>query len=528
MIKNNSDKLGDNTTKKGGNTGSEEIFYDIDPDSPKVLVELLKRKGLRIAVADGCTGGLAAKMITDISGSSSVFEGGVINSSGSVNYNYFGELSRVFNKYDPYDHKVAIQMAEGIKYIMNADVCIGITGITEYKRKIKDQPVGTVYIAVNYKKRKKVNKFNFDEDLSKEEICELAVLNAFAMVIDHLENTTADDEVSEEPELKEERAYFKPCYKRRKRWMIIIPIVLVFTIIALEAFPLLFDDGDNDRLIVSYDETDNLTIKETVETDSIGDESAYTDDTDSESGESIVYKEVLPLEGKKIVCMGDSLFGRNRDETSALYMVAEMTGADVSNVAFGGSSMARVGHGAFSYFSLPALTDAIISGSWADQDANVTAAVGWDEQLPKIKAIDFSEVDILLIHYGTNDFMVPHALEGNDVSSVSGALRYSLDKLSSAYPQLKFCISLPVYRYWGSEHPDTYTNPNGAKLTDFIEGIRSVATEYDLPVIDGFYGMDINKDNAVFYLEDETHHNREGRRMFGIYIGKCLIDYYKE
>ena len=230
-----------------------------------------------------------------------------------------------------------------------------------------------------------------------------------------------------------------------------------------------------------------------------------------------------PLTGKKIVCFGDSLFGRTRDDTSALYKVAEITGADVINVGFGGSSMAKVGSGAFAQFSLPALTDAIIGKSWTNQDANVGAATGWDEQLPKLKEIDFSTVDMIVLHYGTNDFTSANALEGSGVTSVCGALRYSLDKLIAAYPQIRFFISLPVYRYWDNAYPDTYTNSNGAKLTDFIEAIRKVAMEYNYPVIDGYHGMGVNKLNAAYYLADQTHHNLAGMKLFGEFIAAQLV-----
>lgn len=229
-----------------------------------------------------------------------------------------------------------------------------------------------------------------------------------------------------------------------------------------------------------------------------------------------------PLVGKKVVCFGDSLFGQTRDETSALYHTAQITGADLCNVGFGGTSAAKVGSGAFAQFSLPALTDAIISGTWTLQDSNVSAATGWNEQLPKLKGINFSAVDIIVLHYGTNDFMSAYTLEGTAVSTVCGGLRYSIEKILAKYPQIKFFISVPCFRYWGSAgaytYPDTYTNSNGAKLTDFVEGIRKVAAEYNFPVIDSFYGMGVNKFNAAHYLADQTHHSVAGRKLFGEFI----------
>ncbi|MBE6685780.1 MAG: SGNH/GDSL hydrolase family protein [Ruminococcaceae bacterium] len=238
-----------------------------------------------------------------------------------------------------------------------------------------------------------------------------------------------------------------------------------------------------------------------------------------------------PLVGKKVICFGDSLFGRTRDETSALYKTAQITGADLYNVGFGGTSMSRLGSGAYSYFSFPALVDSIISNTWTNQDNNVSTVEHWSEQLEKLRVIDFSNVDIVVLHYGTNDFAggdrsIDNASDIDDITSICGGLRYGLNKMLTAYPQIKFYISVPVFRYWGSEgsysYPDTYTNAKGNTLLDVIEGLRKVAIEYNLPVIDGYYGMGINKLNAAYYLADQTHHNIAGMKLFGEFIAAQL------
>jgi len=239
------------------------------------------------------------------------------------------------------------------------------------------------------------------------------------------------------------------------------------------------------------------------------------------------------LYGKKVVCFGDSLFGMYRGEDSAPAFVADETGATVYNVGFGGCRMSTHYSNGYAAFSMWALAKAIAENNWADQDAQASSGSDYfPEQLATLKSIDFSKVDIAVIHYGTNDFGAGNAIEldnasdPDDYNTLCGALRYSLDKLLGKYPHLRIYISLPVYRYWvdGSTttYAETYVGKSGKTLPVFVEALRNTAAEYNLPVIDGYYGLGINKANAAAFLSDGTHHNLAGRERFGRYIGANL------
>ncbi len=241
-----------------------------------------------------------------------------------------------------------------------------------------------------------------------------------------------------------------------------------------------------------------------------------------------------PLAGKTVVCFGDSLFGMHRDSSSAPANVEATTGATVHNVGFGGTRMSVHSSTGYAAFSMWALAKAIAENDWTTQDAQ--AASGSDyfpDQLALLKSIDFSKVDIAVIHFGTNDFMagsgttIDNASNHDDYNTLCGALRYSIEKLLGAYPQLRLYVSLPVFRFWTADngtvtYSDTYTNGKGQKLTDYVEALRTVATEYRIPVVDGYYGMGINTLNASAFLSDGVHHNAEGRKRFGEYIGANL------
>lgn len=241
-----------------------------------------------------------------------------------------------------------------------------------------------------------------------------------------------------------------------------------------------------------------------------------------------------PLDGKTVVCFGDSLFGMYRSADSAPAFVALETGATVHNVGFGGCRMAVHPTSGYGAFSMWALAKAVAENDWTTQDAQASSGDDYfPENLALLKSIDFNDVDIVVIHYGTNDFtsgdgiQIDNESDLDDYNTLCGALRYSIEKLLSAYPELRIYVSLPVYRYWtegdSTSYAETYRNTNGKTIPEFVEALRSTAEEYNLPVIDGYYGLGINKVNASTFLSDGTHHNRAGRERFGRYIGANLI-----
>lgn len=242
------------------------------------------------------------------------------------------------------------------------------------------------------------------------------------------------------------------------------------------------------------------------------------------------------IEGKSVVCFGDSLIGMYRDETSVTAKLADFTGATVYNVGFGGCRMSVHPTSGYAAFSMWALAEAINENNWTTQDAQASSGSSYfPEQLAKLKSIDFNKVDMVVIHYGTNDFsaggngvLIDNASDPDDYNTLCGALRYSIEKLLSKYPKLRIFISLPCFRYWESNgvktYSDTYKNTNGNTLIEFVEALRSVAAEYNLPVIDSYYGLGVNKINATTYLQaDGTHHTVAGRKLFGEYLGANLV-----
>lgn len=114
----------------------------------KTAVEMLKEKKLKLVTAESCTGGLIAKMITEISGASEVFDGGVVSYANSVKENVLGVDGKTLESYGAVSEPVAVMMARGARKIMNADIAVSVTGIAGPNSDSTGKPVGLIYVAL--------------------------------------------------------------------------------------------------------------------------------------------------------------------------------------------------------------------------------------------------------------------------------------------------------------------------------------------------------------------------------------------
>lgn len=115
----------------------------------KQTVELLKSKKLKLATAESCTGGLISKRITDVSGSSEVFEGGVVCYSNRFKENVLGVSPETLKKYGAVSRETAREMVRGVLSLTKADIAVAVTGIAGPSSDDTNKPVGLVFIAVS-------------------------------------------------------------------------------------------------------------------------------------------------------------------------------------------------------------------------------------------------------------------------------------------------------------------------------------------------------------------------------------------
>ena len=136
----------------------------------KQTVELLKSKKLKLATAESCTGGLISKRITDVSGSSEVFEGGVVCYSNRFKDNVLGVSPEALKKYGAVSRETAREMVKGVLSLTKADIAVAVTGIAGPSSDDTNKPVGLVYIAVSDGKSTIVKKLlnNFTDDVREQ------------------------------------------------------------------------------------------------------------------------------------------------------------------------------------------------------------------------------------------------------------------------------------------------------------------------------------------------------------------------
>ena len=125
------------------------LIYGIDvPNIETAVVNMLKEKHLKLATAESCTGGYIGKRITDIPGSSDVFECGIISYSNEIKANVLGVSRDDLKKYGAVSEQVAKQMAVGALKVSGADIAVSVTGIAGPGSDGTDKPVGLSYIGI--------------------------------------------------------------------------------------------------------------------------------------------------------------------------------------------------------------------------------------------------------------------------------------------------------------------------------------------------------------------------------------------
>jgi len=146
-----------------------------------VVGDLLREQKKRLAVAESCTGGLIAKMITDIPGSSDYFERGYVTYSNRAKVELLGVPADLIEKHGAVSAEAARAMAEGARARCRTDLALAVTGVAGPAGGSAQKPVGTVHIAVSDGEGTWEQKFHFPRP-DREWVRELAAYAALQMV----------------------------------------------------------------------------------------------------------------------------------------------------------------------------------------------------------------------------------------------------------------------------------------------------------------------------------------------------------
>ncbi len=162
-----------------------------ETSAAEVLKSSLLSHGIRLVSAESCTGGLIAKMLTDIAGSSSVFWGGYVTYANDAKERMLSVSS--LSQHGAVSRETAIEMASGAIDHSGADIAIAVSGIAGPDGGTAEKPVGTVYIGIKLRHRKATAwqfLFRGDRDQVRTKSAIVSMLLAEATI----ENVSVDNE----------------------------------------------------------------------------------------------------------------------------------------------------------------------------------------------------------------------------------------------------------------------------------------------------------------------------------------------
>ena len=152
--------------------------------SQKTVNKLIKKK-LTISVAESCTGGLLSSAITSVSGSSKVFNLGLVAYSNKSKINLLKVPKKIIRKYGSVSEQVCLAMAKNLSKIINTNITLSITGISGPTGGTKLKPVGLVYVGIKKGNRTKVKKYLF-KNKGRSYIQKAAVNKSLGLILSFL------------------------------------------------------------------------------------------------------------------------------------------------------------------------------------------------------------------------------------------------------------------------------------------------------------------------------------------------------
>jgi len=164
--------------------GDKVIGVDVD-SLEEVCFALLKDRGLTVGTAESCTGGLLAKLLTDLPGSSSVFRGGVVSYTNGVKAGLLGVPQDLLDRYGAVSPQVAEAMARGAKAALGCDIALSTTGVAGPDADDRGNPIGLVYLGLAWGDQCRVTEFRAGP-VERERVRRQAAQTALDLLRRHL------------------------------------------------------------------------------------------------------------------------------------------------------------------------------------------------------------------------------------------------------------------------------------------------------------------------------------------------------
>lgn len=230
---------------------------------------------------------------------------------------------------------------------------------------------------------------------------------------------------------------------------------------------------------------------------------------------------LIPTVKTKILCLGDSIFGLERGDTSIPSLIEKYTNCETYNCAMGGTQVVEHDDTFWRFYDFENISKAIAFNDWSYQLNNLSderAPYYFTDVINQLSTMDFSTIDILVLNYGGNDY-------GNSICTEAQfrAVYFSgIQRIIERYKNIRVIIATPPYKYYldDTTHEfiddgDTRQNAQGLTLLDFVGYCKYVANIAHVPCVDLYNEISINKFNKETYFNtnDGSHFNENGRKV---------------
>lgn len=239
----------------------------------------------------------------------------------------------------------------------------------------------------------------------------------------------------------------------------------------------------------------------------------------------------------RIVCLGDSLIGNVRDDTSIAAVLGEELGVSVYNGAFGGTTASARNQEerasiSMDCISLTELTDSICYGNFSVPNASINRCSSMDYfpgAVYDFNRVDLNKVEVLIIEHGVNDYLVGAPLDNAedpyDVYTFGGSLRYALSTLKEERPDIRILLCTPTYCWFLADEVSCEERRfRGGYLEDYVNLELEIADEFGVAILDNYHesGIGGEFENWPDYTEDGLHLNETGRRLIAERIAEAV------
>ena len=146
------------------------------------IVNVLRKKELKISFAESCTGGLLSSSITSISGSSKVFTIGLVTYSNQSKISLLKVPKKIISKHGAVSYETCLSMVKNLNKISKTNISVSITGIAGPKGGTKKKPVGLVFIGIKKGNKTLVKKYLF-KNKKRSSIQKVTVNKALNLIL---------------------------------------------------------------------------------------------------------------------------------------------------------------------------------------------------------------------------------------------------------------------------------------------------------------------------------------------------------